>query len=253
VYVNEWHHPDFRRLNAAARVVRLYVTAGPQTTSVGCFRLSTALAVEDLGGTSEEFEELLETVCETFGWAWDPLARVVWIRDWFEANSPASPNVVASWAKLLRNVPACAVRDEAVASITASLKNLTPAYREPWTDLSKSFRRSEVRPEVQPETNQRAGSRGSEIRGEREQAALRAGAVEKTAKTTNGSTLDDRMLKIAHEALKFGDPNGPIDALVDTFHSCKHGSGIETDIKRADVIAVLNVAIAERRSGAVGA
>jgi hypothetical protein len=103
IYANEWHHPEFRRLNDSARVVRFYVTAGPQTTSVGCFRLSTALAVEDLGGTAEQFEERLETVCQAFEWAWDPVARVIWIRDWFDLNPPASPNVVASWAKLLRN------------------------------------------------------------------------------------------------------------------------------------------------------
>jgi hypothetical protein len=77
LYATEWHDPAFRRLNDGARVVRLYVGAGPQTTSVGCYRLSTAVAVEDLGGTSETFEEHLENVCAAFNWAWDPLSRVI--------------------------------------------------------------------------------------------------------------------------------------------------------------------------------
>ena len=90
LYANQWHDPALRRLNDAGRVVRLYVGAGPQTTSVGCFRLSTAVAVEDLGGTPEAFEERLEVVCAAFGWEWDPVARVVWIPDWFDWNPPAS-------------------------------------------------------------------------------------------------------------------------------------------------------------------
>jgi len=63
LYMNEWHDPAFRALDDdGARVVRLYVTAGPQTTSVGCFRLSTAVAVEDLGGSADEFERRLDVV-----------------------------------------------------------------------------------------------------------------------------------------------------------------------------------------------
>src|SRR5262245_10057527 len=97
LYTNEWHHPEFRALTNDAQIVYLYVTAGPQTTSCGCFRLSTALAVDDLGGTPEAFETQLELVCERYGWLRDALSRVIWITDWFENNPPASPNVVVSW------------------------------------------------------------------------------------------------------------------------------------------------------------
>lgn len=250
VYANDWHDPRFRRLNDGARVVRFYVAAGPQTTSCGCFRLSTALAVEDLGGTPEAFEDLLATVCEAYEWAWNPLSRVVWIRDWFENNPPASPNVVASWAKLLRNVPPCDVRDEAVASIAASLKNLTPPYREPWAELSKSFRRTEVRPEVQPETNQVSGIRDSGIQGNREQARVaRKAATNGKTTTKTGLTPDGRMLKFARQALELGDPNGDRRLLVDTFYSCKNASGVREDVHPDDAMAYVNLALAERRTG----
>src|SRR5688572_13735168 len=159
VYVNEWHNPAFRRLNADARVVRLYVSAGPQTTSVGCFRLSTAVAVEDLGGTSEAFEDHLATVCEAMGWAWDPLARVIWITDWFSRNPPANPNVVQSWAKLLRNVPDCDVKSQAITSIIRSLKELPASFRDSWRELSKLFPAGEGLGKTLGETNQGTGSR----------------------------------------------------------------------------------------------
>jgi 5-methylcytosine-specific restriction endonuclease McrA len=47
VFEQDWFDPRFRRLDDHARIVALYVKAGPQTTSCGCFRLSTARAVED--------------------------------------------------------------------------------------------------------------------------------------------------------------------------------------------------------------
>jgi hypothetical protein len=90
--------------------------------------MSTAVAVEDLGGTPEDFERHLEHVCEAFGWGWDPLARVIWVTNWFDMNPPASPNVVNSWAKLMKNVPDCDVKTQAITSITKALKNLPASF-----------------------------------------------------------------------------------------------------------------------------
>jgi hypothetical protein len=153
LYANEWHDPAFRALDDdGSRVVRLYVTAGPQTTSVGCFRLSPAVAVEDLGGSPEDFERRLSVVCEAFSWAWDPLARVIWIRNSFDLNPPASPNVVHSWAKLITNVPDCAVKTQAIISISKSLKDLPATFRAPWRDLLKVFPVSESQPQIRSES-----------------------------------------------------------------------------------------------------
>ena len=217
VPVIQWHDSRLRRLNDGARIVRFYVSAGPQTTSVGCFRLSTAVAVEDLGGTPDQFEEHLHNVCEAFTWAWDPLARVIWIRDWFECNPPASPNVVASWAKLIKNVPPCAVRDEAVASISASLKELPASFREPWADLSKSFRRTETKPEIRPEINQGSGNRGSGIQRIREQA-LRGGAENGKSKNPKPYPIPDaRLVNIARDVIRDAPRETTTDYLVDVF------------------------------------
>lgn len=236
LYAHEWHHPSFRTLNDSARIVRFYVTAGPQTTSVGCFRLSTALAVEDLGGVGDVFEERLGQVCEAYDWAWDGLARVIWIRDWFEMNPPASPNVVNSWAKLLKNVPDCDVRTEAFWSIDKSLKNLPQTFREPWKELSRSFSKPEVRSEVEPETNQGSGIRDqrSGIRG--------AGAHPRDEKDSS----DGRLLAIARRTLQFTSPNRPIEELLDAFGAVALGQGLA--YTRASAMQVLNVALSEVRT-----
>jgi hypothetical protein len=245
LYVNEWHHPDFRRLNDGARVVRFYVTAGPQTTSVGCYRLSTALAVEDLGGTAEQFEERLATVCELFNWGWDPLARVIWIRDWVDWNPPASPNVVASWAKLLKNVPDCSIKYEAVASIAASLKNLPQSFREPFADLARTSPRPEVKTkvhsEVHSETNQGTGSREQRTESKRTGALRADGNEGKESKTTNKLT-DSRLVSIARETLKMTNYDGPIDEdLIDSFRAVARNRSIN-DLPRPDIISALTQA-----------
>jgi hypothetical protein len=244
LYSNDWHHPAFRRLNDGARIVRLYVGAGPQTTSVGCFRLSTAVAVEDLGGAAEEFERRLDSVCEAFGWAWDPLARVIWMRDFFDMNPPASPNVVAAWAKLIKNVPDCPIKTEAIASITKSLSNLSADFRKPWLELSKRFPRSEVQPEVRSEPLQGTGNRDQRSGSERT-GALRA-AAEKP-KNGNGDQGNDSVaLKLARETLKTTDPTGSMDLLTDTMQYLGRDSQVQ--LTRAQCEEALTIALSERRS-----
>lgn len=241
VYANDWHHPAFRRLNDSARVVRFYVAAGPQTTSVGCFRLSTALAVEDLGGTAEFFEERLGIVCDAFSWAWDPVARVIWIRDWFGSNPPSSPNVVASWVKLLRNVPDCQVRDEAYQSITVSLKNLQASFREPWGELSRTFRKAEI----QSETNQGSGIRDQKS-GNKGTGALRADGSDGKGVRRAGSGADERAVSIARKALTHTNPDAPIEHLVDVFHQVSRTEGVEQPLSRVKVVAALTTALSDR-------
>jgi hypothetical protein len=176
-----------RRLGDRARVVRLYAECGPQTTSCGCFRLSTAVAVEDIGGSTEDFEQHLDHVCAELSWSYDPVTRVLWITDWFEFNPPANPNVVESWVKLLNNVPDSPVRTEAILSISDSLKDLPVSYREPFAELSRSFRKAELRPNHHPnhhpETNQGSGDQGEE-----EQARFARWLINENQKATRCPT-----------------------------------------------------------------
>ena len=242
LYANEWHDPGFRRLNDSARVVRIYVSAGPQTTSVGCFRLSTAVAVEDLGGTAEAFEQRLDAVCEAFDWYWDSLARVIWITNWFDLNPPASPNVVSSWAKLIKNVPDCAVKTQAITSLNTSLKNLPASFREPWTDLMRTL----SKPESRSETNQGSGIR--EFRsGSQGAGALRADV----AANGNGHGAQDepssQLVALAREALSLTDPNRSDEELLDDLRAVNTGTGKNLGFTKSGAIAALTIARLERR------
>lgn len=234
LYTHEWHDPAFRLLNDGARVVRLYITAGPQTTSCGCFRLSTAIAVEDLGGTSEAFEERLLKVCEAFNYAWDPVARVIWLRDWFDLNPPASPNVVASWAKLLRNVPDCQVKFEAIATIARALKNLPQSFREPFADLSKSFPKPEIQSEVRPETYQGSGNR--------EQRSGKTGN-----RLAHDENVPDAVIRLAHRTIT-EHGRGTSDQLVDALQY--YGRETNLTVSRTQAIKALTIVSANAEATA---
>jgi hypothetical protein len=221
LFITQWYHPEMRKLNDAARVVYLYACGGPQTTSCGCFRLSPAVAVEDLGGTVEDFETRLQAVCEAFSWAWDPLARVLWIPEWPYLNPPASPNVVRSWARLMANVPDSPVKAEAISDIAGSLDKLPSTFREPWRELSETFpnpkSEPKSRPKSEPKTNQGAGSR--ETRSESKRAgARRAVAVNEKPDGRNGASdwRTEKLEALARKTLR-EHPNADEQYLVADF------------------------------------
>jgi hypothetical protein len=222
-------------LNNDSRIVSLYAEAGPQTTSVGCYRLSAAVAVEDLGGSAEDFERSLGCVCERFNWEWDPLARVIWIVDWVERNTPASPNVVQSWARLMKNVPNCDVKTHAVIGIGKSLADLPKSFREPWESLLKSFRRSESESEIN-QGDQEIGRSGA---GSRRAARGRAGNDGNAAGRRAGRPVDERLTMFARETAKVVSVHLPMIELVDSFRVTVEAQGADPkvfetrDIERA--------------------
>ncbi len=89
VYSISWLQGSVQGLDDSQRVVWLYCTTGPQSTSVGIYRLSTAAAVEDLGNlTAEEFERRFDIVCRAMHWHFDAHAKVLWIPSWLDETRP---------------------------------------------------------------------------------------------------------------------------------------------------------------------
>jgi hypothetical protein len=245
IYSNEWHAAELQGLTDSDKVVYFYLRTGPQSTSVGVFRVSTAVAVEDIGGDLNpvQFEERLSRVCEAFGWRFDVPTRVLWIQTWFDDNPPQSPNVCKSWAKLLVNLPDSDIKFEAAAAILRALKDMPQAFREAFGSLPKDYRKSKAKPQSQPqsqpESNQGAGDSGKQRTGKQRTGALRAGAVNEG---------DDERLRIARRAVRLCS-NGDLESMIDHFHHVRlleGKNGKSDDWKRADIIDALNIAIAER-------
>ena len=171
IYCNEWHSPAFQALSDPERQTYFYARTGPQSTSVGIYRISAAVAVEDIGNlTTIEFQQRLDTVIQVFNWRFDVTARVLWIPTWITENPPQSPNVAVSWRKLLANVPDCDLKFEAAAAIIQHLKDLPKAFLEAFgKDFPKDTRISKAKPEAYQ------GSGDSGIREKGNRRAARGG------------------------------------------------------------------------------
>jgi hypothetical protein len=248
VYCLEWHEAALQGLSDAERVVYFYAKTSQQSTSVGIFRMSTAVAVEDLGNvTSVEFDYRLDRVCQAFEWRFDPVTRVLWIPNWIHDNPPQSPNVCKSWRKLLANLPDCDLKYEAVAAVAHALKDMPLAFRETIATLPKDSRISKAKPKPKTEANQGAGEQG--IRGSGDQRTRTGSRTTTTSEPINGGASTEvpaHLLKTARQTLKLnpgGTPEGKVDAFKD-IHRSNGGGNVDTP----DVLAALNVALAERRT-----
>jgi hypothetical protein len=240
----DWLDPAFRALDEPARNVRLYAGAGPQATSWGCYRLSTAVAVEHLGGAAEDFERRLDAVVQALAWEWDPLARVLWITDWFEKNPPANPNVVQSWAKLAKNVPHCDVRTRAIISTGNSLQELPSSFRAPWAELLKRFQRTES----QAQRPQGSGIRDSGIQGagasRRKSGSDEAGPGRHNVASNGG---DPQLEQLAREMLEINGAPKDRETFEESVLHYARARGFNRFVI-ADVRATVDVVLPQRRS-----
>lgn len=219
VYSHWWLQGAVQSLDDGERAAALYLLTGPQSTSVGCFRLSTAQAVEDLGNVgSDEFNRRRDRVCEVFGWQFDHVTRVLWMPEWIGQNPVQSANVVIGWRKLLSNVPDCAVKARAVEAIHAFLENAPEKFRRPFegyhvelpeepsvelpVELPKAPRKA--RSVAKPKNGVTQRSSGPfRDQGSGEQAsALRAVAHNGKAKAGDWQRADGRLLSIARAVLE---------------------------------------------------
>ena len=175
----------FQGLDDFERVVYFYAKTSPQSTSNGIYRMSTAVAVEDLGNvTATEFDFRLDRVCQAFHWRFDPATRVIWMPEWLVHNPPQSPNVCVSWRKLLANLPDCDLKFEAAQAVSQYLKALPKTFREAFGDLPKDLRNSKAQPLAKTEANQGSSGAGDQDPGVREQVHAKKRALKRTQRAT---------------------------------------------------------------------
>jgi hypothetical protein len=257
-YCADWHEAAFKGLTWRQRVIAAYVRTGPQSTSVGIFRLSAAVAVEDLAGdlTSVEFDFDLDVVCQAFGWRFDAPTRVLWMPEWLEMNPAQSPNVCDAWRKLLSNLPECELKYEAWAAVYATVQGMKESFRSSFGTLPKEglkgFRKKASQKASQIGPHQ--GSRGSGdqgISGEREKVARFARAGERkppdadaSASTDASSELPAYLVQATKQTLKLTSPKQPLadlcDAVRQTLRHEKHPGDVTTETLKQAITAELN-------------
>lgn len=112
-----------------AQTLWLYLITGPHTTSVpGLFQAGEAQLAEALMWPVKGFRSAWLEI-EALGMARaDWQARVVWLPKAIYYNVPESPNVVRGWRHSLDEIPACALKGEALFRLHAYLKGLGEAF-----------------------------------------------------------------------------------------------------------------------------
>jgi hypothetical protein len=88
IYTRIWTNADFRALDAAHKVMALYLLSGPQTNRIGLYRFSVGEAAEDLRISSRTARKRAEFVCFSFNWRFDCTCSVIWIPTWWSWNPP---------------------------------------------------------------------------------------------------------------------------------------------------------------------
>lgn len=108
-----------------------YLLTGPHTTALpGLFVAGEAGMAECLGWDIEAFRKAFAEVFDKGMAKADWKARVVWIPKALFYNAPESPNVIIGWRKAWDEVPACAIKAEALKAITDFVLTLTDKFKK---------------------------------------------------------------------------------------------------------------------------
>ena len=224
LYPRLWRHPGFVALNDGEKNLALYVLTGPQTNRLGLYMLSLATAAEDLGTTPETLKKRLANVCVTFGWAFDAVARVMYIGSWWRWNPPENANVMKGSLKDLNEIPPCGLVDAFARNYETLPETLHETFLE---GLRQRL--------PKPSRNQEQYQGTESGKQDREPSALRA-----VAEKDNIRGPSARHLAIAREVISEAPRNATTDYLIDALQSQYRQHKIE--INRGAAVAALNAA-----------
>ncbi|WP_281915963.1 hypothetical protein [Caldimonas thermodepolymerans] len=132
IEVRTWTDAKFRKLTPippCGQGLWFFLLTGPFTGPIpGLFRAGRAAMAEELGWSTEAFDEAFREVSEQGMAEADFTARLVWLPKALNYNRPENPNVVKSWRAELDLLPECELKHRALAAIREHLQTLGNAY-----------------------------------------------------------------------------------------------------------------------------
>ena len=132
IEVRTWADAKFRKLTPippCGQGLWFFLLTGPFTGPIpGLFRAGRAAMAEELGWSTEAFDEAFREVLEQGMAEADFTARLVWLPKALNYNRPENPNVVKSWRAELDLLPECDLKHRALAAIREHLQTLGNAY-----------------------------------------------------------------------------------------------------------------------------
>ncbi len=110
MYPRAWK--SFRGLTLEEKAIAAYLLTGDQTNRIGLYDFSIGKAIEDLETLPQTFKKGFDRVCQTLGWKYDNVNRVLFIPSWWKWNPPENPNVLIGNLKDLFEVAVSPLYDE---------------------------------------------------------------------------------------------------------------------------------------------
>ena len=156
----------------------------------------------------------------TFGWHFDPDARVFYIPSWWRWNQPQNANVLKGNIKDLSEIPPCAL----VEQFAQNLETLDPTLHQTFVEGCRI--RLPQRPPIQKQYQDQKQDR------KREQ----------TKAATNNH--DETLVTIAFNVVR-DNPKSELENLIDNLQFLARSKG--QTVKRQEAIELINLATSELR------
>lgn len=234
VYTKLWLHPGFLGLSDAEKIVAFYLLTGTQSNRIGLYRLSPAVAAEDLGTSLEAFRKRLARVCTSLGWLFDSKLRVFYMPSFLRWNPPVNKNVARGITNDLNDVPMCAF----VEAFAKNLEGIPGAFVEDFIEGLQQHWPHGVSNQDQEQDLETRNRKPNALRAEE--------GIERKGAKASDLPKDDRLVSIAHETLKLISPNATIEDQIDSFHHVARQQHIEA--RRADIVSALAAALSQQRT-----
>jgi hypothetical protein len=230
-YPRLFRHPAFKALTPTAQRLVAYVLWGPQSSRIGLFYFSTAVAAEDLDVGLDTLRKALGELCVSFGWMHDADARVLYIPSWWRWNPPDHEKVLQGNLKDLSELPPCALVD----AFARNLEYLKPELHETFVEACRR-RLPKAPPSQYQDQNQK--------KKQKQEHALRAvGSEENDA---SNSVPSDKLLRLADTSIQLNGQQADLETLIDgVFWFNQQDNGPE--IKRNAVVQALNMQLSRSR------
>lgn len=151
VFSTFWSSQEIRDLSEDGRTLALYLLTCSHANLIGCFRLPTAYAADDLQWSSERVSEgLLELSSNGFV-SVDSGSKWVVIHKFIKWNPFENGNVAKAAAKAFDQVPIGTLKCVLINALLEFGNHLEEPFRNRLETLSKPFRNPEPEPEPYPE------------------------------------------------------------------------------------------------------
>lgn len=99
-----WSDEKFQQMTPMQKLVAIYVLTG-QVNRIGIFKFSVGLAAEDIGYPPDTLRDTLQEVCNTLGWHYDSVTRVLYLPNWWRYNATGSELTMKGAIDDLHEVP----------------------------------------------------------------------------------------------------------------------------------------------------